>query len=164
MRTDRPATWAVRAYHPADWPELCRIHDAARRQELAASVGEAAFQPLEEVGVSEGLFDGAVVVGIVGTRIVGFAAFTPGELTWLYVDPARQGEGHGRALLRHVLAGHEAGPEVSTEVLVGNDVALQLYRSEGFAIVAQKSGRLSGNDAFAASAFLLRWVQPADND
>lgn len=143
----------IRPYEAGDWSAVCDVHDKARLQELSASVGVEAFQPLEEVGVSEGLFDGAVDVGLAADIVVGFVGYLDDELTWLYVDPAHQGSGHGRTLLRHALA--KAGPSIRTEVLVGNDVALSLYLSEGFTIVERREGRLSGNAAFPAAAHLL---------
>lgn len=153
------AALVIRPYQDQDWAALCRVHDAARMQELAASVGTSAFQTLEEVGVSEGLFDGVVEVGLVGDTIVGFVGYLPDELTWLYVDPAVQGQGHGRALLRRALA--EATGEMTTEALVGNDAALQLYLSEGFAIIERREGKLSGNPDFPAAAHILKWIRPA---
>jgi len=36
-RCPRPACMLIRPYVPDDWPRLCEIHDAARRQELQAT-------------------------------------------------------------------------------------------------------------------------------
>ena len=147
-------TLLIRPYREEDWCSLCSVHDAARLQELGASIGIAAFQTLEEVGVSEGLFDGTVAVGVVNERIVGFVAYTAEELTWLYVDPASQGNGYGRLLLRHALA--QSNGEMTTEALVGNDIAVGLYLSEGFEIQEIRQGRLSGNPSFPAAAHILK--------
>lgn len=152
------ASVRIRPYEEEDWPDLCRIHDAARLQELGVSVGIAAFQTLEEVGVSEGLFDGVVEVGLIENKIVGFVAYTPNELTWLYVDPALQRRGYGRCLLRHALV--QGDVVVTTEALVGNDNALNLYLSEGFEIEERREGTLSGNPAFRAAANILKRVRP----
>jgi ribosomal protein S18 acetylase RimI-like enzyme len=151
------ASMLIRPYRDEDWPNLCVIHDAARMQELGASVGVEAFQTLEEVGVSEGLFDGVVEVGLIDDNIVGFVAYTPDELTWLYVDPALQGRGYGRWLLRHALAQGDA--EMTTEALIGNDSALGLYLSEGFEIQECREGTLSGNPAFRAAANILKRIR-----
>lgn len=151
-RREAPAL-RIRPYEPSDWDAVCDLHDKARLQELAASVGTEAFRPLVEVGISEGLFEGAVDVGVIADAVVGFVAHLDDELTWLYVDPAYQGRGYGRALLRHALA--KAGPIVRTEVLVGNDVALDLYLGEGFTIVERREGRLSGDGDVPAAGFIL---------
>jgi ribosomal protein S18 acetylase RimI-like enzyme len=44
---------------------------------------------------------------------------------------------------------------LSLEVLVGNDAALSLYRSEGFSVIEQVSGKLAGNESFPAAAYVL---------
>lgn len=143
----------IRAYQPADWPRLCVIHDAARMDELRASAGTAAFLTLAETAENEGLFDARLDVMEIGGRVVGFAAFSSEELTWLYVDPAFYRRGAGRALLRHALS--SAGPRFCTEVLEGNEPALRLYLSEGFEVVERVEGRMAGNEGFAATGLRL---------
>ena len=144
---------ALRPYLDADWPDLCRVHDAARMRELGLSVGEAAFRTLAETAEAEGLFDGALVVLAARDAIRGFVAFTTDELTWLYVDPAHDRRGYGRRLLRHAI--ERAGPVFKTQVLEGNAPALALYLSEGFQITERKSGSLVGAEAFPAVGLLL---------
>lgn len=143
----------IRPYAPEDWEEIRRIHDAARMLELRASVGEAAFLGLEETAESEGLFDGALEVIEHEGRVRGFVAYTPTDLTWLYVDPEVHGRGLGRRMLQHAILMSE--PVFRTEVLEGNEQALRLYLSEGFEVTARKSGRLEGNEGFAATGLLL---------
>lgn len=143
----------LRDYRDEDWPALCVIHDAARRDELQAAGLADAFLTLAETAENEGLFDGEMVVATEGDAPVGFAAWRDHELTWLYVTPTRSGQGIGRRLLRHVIAACQG--RLTTEVLVGNDRALALYRSEGFTVDRVNSGRLTGNESFAASGWLL---------
>jgi ribosomal protein S18 acetylase RimI-like enzyme len=144
----------LRPYAPDDWTRLCEIHDAARRDELSAAGLSDAFLTLEQTAQNEGLFDGEVVVAEVDRLIQGFAAFTEGELTWLYVEPRMYRQGVGRALLRQVVAACDG--DVQTEVLVGNEAALALYLAEGFTLVQRTDGHLAGHEAFAASGYLLR--------
>ncbi len=153
-------TPVIRPYRTDDWPALCRIHDAARLDELRDSVGEAAFRSLARTADGEGLFDGSVWVAEDDGAVVGFVALDDDEVTWLYVDPTRYRRGIGRALLRHALAA--AGDPVETTVLAGNDSALALYLAEGFHIVETRSGRLAGNEVFAATGHIMqRRVVPA---
>jgi ribosomal protein S18 acetylase RimI-like enzyme len=49
----------------------------------------------------------------------------------------------------------EAGRPLSLDVLVGNTAALALYQSAGFKIVDTISGKLAGNEQFAATAHVL---------
>jgi ribosomal protein S18 acetylase RimI-like enzyme len=143
----------LRPYQPADWPRLCAIHDQARIDELRASGLVDAFIPLERAAENEGLFDNSVVVAEVEGRVLGFVAFSQDELSWLYVDPATYRRGIGRALLRYAIA--SCSGRMSAEVLVGNEPALRLYVSEGFNIIRRVDGRMTGNEAFAASGYLL---------
>lgn len=143
----------IRPYAAADWDAICRVHDAARPYELRPTVGMDAFLTLAQAAEGEGLFDAALDVLADGDRIIGFAAYGDDELTWLYVDPGRFGEGHGRRLLRHVVA--RTGPVLRAEVLEGNEVALALYLSEGFIVVRRSEGKLAGNEGFAAVGLLL---------
>jgi ribosomal protein S18 acetylase RimI-like enzyme len=143
----------LRPYRPDDWRRLCEIHDAARRDELAASGLADAFLDLNATAESEGLFNGTLTVLDVGGRVEGFIAFSATEITWLYVDPAAYRRGFGRALLRHAFA--QCGGTVSLEVLVGNDAALQLYLAEGFRIVRRVDGRLTGNESHRAAGLVL---------
>lgn len=149
----------LRRYEPADWPRLCTIHDAARRHELQASGVADAFLSLEATATNEGLFDGEVVVAEIAAEVCGFVAYADGELTWLYVEPSRFKQGIGRQLLRHAIAA--CGGHVSTEVLLGNEPALALYLSEGFKVLRRVDGRLTGNEVFAASGFVLQRTSDA---
>ncbi len=142
----------VRPYADSDWDAIARIHDSARLDELRATVGVDAFLTLEQTAEGEGLFDGSVWVAETGGQVAGFVALDGDEVTWLYVDPGRYRQGIGRALLREAVAA--GGREVS--VLDGNEAALELYRAEGFELVSTTSGRLAGNEAFAATGHLLR--------
>lgn len=144
----------LRAYSPSDWERLCEIHDAARRDELLASGLAEAFLSLEQTAGNEGLFEGEVVVAEVQGEVCGFVAYAAGELTWLYVEPARYKQGVGRQLLRHAI--QSCGGHISTEVLVGNEPALALYLSEGFKILRRVDGKLTGNEAFSASGYVLQ--------
>lgn len=143
----------IRPYRPEDWPRMCAVHDAARVDELAAAGLGDAFLTLEQTYENEALFAGEVAVAEVEGEVVGFVAWTAEELTWLYVDPPRYRQGVGRALLRHALAAVRGA--VTAEALVGNEVALALYLSEGFRVLRRSDGRLVGNEAFPASAFVL---------
>ena len=144
----------LRPYSPTDWERLCLIHDAARVHELEASGLAAAFLTLEATAANERLFDGQVVVAEVEGEVCGFVAYAEGELTWLYVEPSRYKQGIGRQLLRHAIKASEGN--MSTEVLVGNEPALALYLSEGFTVQRRVDGKLTGNEAVAASGYVLQ--------
>jgi ribosomal protein S18 acetylase RimI-like enzyme len=145
----------IRPYSPSDWQRLCEIHDEARKYELEASGLVEAFLTLEQTAENEGLFEAEILVAEESDEVRGFAAYTREELTWLYVDPRYYRRGIGRCLVR---AAVKASPNpLSLEVLVGNEAALSLYRSEGFSVIDQVSGKLAGNETFPAAAHVLRF-------
>ncbi|RDZ27358.1 GNAT family N-acetyltransferase [Lysobacter silvisoli] len=146
----------LRDYRDSDWPRLCAIHDAARRDELAAAGLEAAYLTLAQTADNEGLFDARVVVAEVDALVQGFAAYSDDELTWLYCDPSVYRRGIGRALLRRAIA--DGAGTMYAEVLVGNDAALALYLSEGFRVLRTVQGKLAGNEAYAASGHYLERI------
>ena len=149
----------IRDARPADWDALAAVHDAARLQELAASVGVEAFKTLAETAEDEGLFDDRLWVAEVDGAVVGFLAYGDGELTWMYVHPSHQGRGVGTALLRHLFsyAAAQGVHRIELTVLDGNP-ARRLYEREGFTLVETKTGTLAGNESFAATGHVLERV------
>lgn len=143
----------IRPYRNADYPRLCAIHDAARRNELALAGLSDAFLPLEVAAGREGLFDYPLRLAELDGQTAGFAAFTEDELAWLYVDPTLARRGVGRALVEHALA--EMGRPVSIEVLTGNAPALALYEGCGFCRTETLTGKMPGNEDFSVTVHVL---------
>ncbi len=83
----------IRPYTQADWPRIAAVHDAARPMELHLAGLDGAFLPLSVAAQREGLFDYTILVAL-KPEVVGFVAFTPEELAWLYVDPCLPPPGH----------------------------------------------------------------------
>jgi ribosomal protein S18 acetylase RimI-like enzyme len=145
---------SIRPYTTEDWDRVCQIHDAARRDELAAAGLAAAYLTLEKTAESEGFHDYAIRVAVVGEQVVGFVAFTEDELAWLYVDPGAYGTGVGTSLIRAALL--ETRTPMSAEVLDGNAAAIAVYRKAGFQIVGNEQGVMPGNEGFRVSVTVLR--------
>ncbi|MFC8732406.1 GNAT family N-acetyltransferase [Luteimicrobium sp. NPDC057192] len=145
----------VRPYAERDWDDLCRIHDAARLDELRDTVGLAAYLPLAETYENEELFSQPVRVAEVDGRVAGFVAASTDEITWLYVDPALYRRGVARALVADVL--ERAGDRVELEVLDANVAARAFYEAVGFVHEATTHGKLAGNEAFEATGHTLVW-------
>ena len=144
----------IRPYESTDWPRLCEIHDAARFDELRATIGTDAFLTLEQTAENEGLFDYKLFVAELDNVVQGFVAYSDEELAWLYVEPACYKKGVGRALVQHAVA--DGSPTMKIELLEGNTPALQLYLSEGFKIIKRFEGKLAGNEDFAAVGLILQ--------
>lgn len=146
----------IRPYQPGDWDDICRIHDAARLDELRGAGLLEAYLDLAATYENEGLFDGEVWVAVADGRIAGFLAGGieegDGEITWLYVDPDLHRHGVGRALVEHFAARCDGSVEL--EVLAGN-AARDFYEALGFTVEATTTGKLAGNEAFTATGHTL---------
>lgn len=153
----------IRPWRQEDWPAFCAIHDAARKMELALAGLEEAFRPLAEIAGEdeEDLFgykhlDAALVDG----EVAGFCAYTGEELAWLYVDPARQRQGIGRALTAHAL--REEPGICAIEALVGNEPARRLYEFFGFRVEEVLTGKMPGNEGFTVQVYSMGLQPPAE--
>jgi ribosomal-protein-alanine N-acetyltransferase len=90
------------------------------------------------------------LIGYAGLAFVAGPPHAEAEIHTIGVDPAHQGHGVGRALLRGLLAAANAlSATVFLEVRTDNDAARGLYESEGFAVVGirKRYYRPSGADA-----------------
>lgn len=83
---------------------MCRIHGAARRDELTAAGLIAAYLTLEETAENEGFHEYEIRVAEVDGLLVGFVAFTDNEPAWRYVQPTAYRKGVGTALIQAALA------------------------------------------------------------
>ena len=144
----------IRPYTTNDWNRVCEIHDAARRDELAAAGLEDAYLTLAETADNEGFHEYEIRVAEHDGNVLGFVAFTPEELAWLYVDPRFYGKGIGSVLIQTAL--HETAAPLSAEVLNGNIAALATYKKAGFVEASRADGRMPGNESFAVSVSVLR--------
>jgi ribosomal-protein-alanine N-acetyltransferase len=138
--------------------EALRPEDAIRCAELERQLfpgddpwSERAFRDELQAGH---LYVAARVDGeLVGYAGLGFVAGPPraeAEIHTIGVDPAYQGHGIGRALLRELLAAADAvSATVFLEVRTDNDAARALYESEGFTVIGVRKRyyRPSGADA-----------------
>jgi len=144
----------IRRYTDNDWTRVCEIHDAARRDELAAAALGEAYLTLAETAANEGFHEYEILVAERDGTVIGFAAFTADELAWLYVDPPFYRTGTGAALIQAVL--HEVPASLSAEVLDGNVAALTTYKRAGFVEVGRSHGRMPGNESFAVTVSELK--------
>ena len=79
------------------------------------------------------------------------------ELLTLAVDPAHQGQGIGRALLRRWIAAAAPDAQIAfLEVASDNTAAVPLYLSEGFTEVARRGAYYLRKNAAAADAIVMQ--------
>ena len=143
----------IRPYQSSDWPTLCVVHDAARREELRRAGDEAAFVPLKDAVVDD-LLAHDIWVADDGSSLRGFTAVRGSHIGWLYVDPSHAGRGIGRALLQHAVS-LCFFPPITIGTLAGNAPALKLYASEGFVVTRLTKILLSGDARYPATACYL---------
>lgn len=146
---------SVRRYETSDWGAIERIHDNARKIELALAGLEDAFLPLRIAAEREGLFEyPGLFVALLDGEVAGFAACSEEELAWLYVEPARFRNGVASQLVQYVLG---AFPGICrVEVLKGNGPATALYKRFGFEVVTVEKGVMPGNEEFPVEVYELR--------
>ena len=82
----------IRKYQENDFRQICKIHDLGRKQELEIVNAEKYFTPLTQTPYRKDFFTCAILVASKNNLVVGFVAFHPHELDFLYVDPAYQGK------------------------------------------------------------------------
>lgn len=144
----------IRPYQETDFTHICKIHDSARRNELALSGLTDAFLPLHIAAKREGLFAYHVYVAEYDGIVSGFVAFSEDEIAWLYVDTNYCRRGIGTSLLRYAL--QFTNDAVSIEVLAGNYPAIMLYSSLGFSITETLSGKMPGNEDFSVTVHVMK--------
>lgn len=133
----------IRDYQTSDWPEVCRIHDQARVQELVwGGVDPAAFLPMATVAERDEFFASRTLVAELDGRVMGFISWSGNYITWLYVDPAAQRRSIGRNLLNQALA--QIGSEMWTNCLAGDSPAIALYESAGMHVVQSRRTTCEG--------------------
>jgi GNAT superfamily N-acetyltransferase len=133
----------IRPYEETDWPEICRVYDASKPQELRIDGAQPVFPPLATDELWRNNFrSNQVYVATDAGRITGFAGFTGPYIGWMFVDPAFFRRGIGRALLRRVL--DEIDGDAWLWSLKGNERAASLYRSEGFEPIDERPATHGG--------------------
>lgn len=148
MTVTAPVRPHIRPLRWTDLPAVQALEQAAFPDD-AWSAGswwaELATRPRRSYAVLEG--PGGRVLGYAGLDLAGELA----DVMTLAVDPRERGAGHGRRLLRHLLAaaGSAGARAVLLEVRADNIAARRLYERHGFTVVHSRSGyyRPEGVDA-----------------
>jgi ribosomal-protein-alanine N-acetyltransferase len=142
--------WSAAAFR--DELRAGHVYLAARslggaREGTARSLGGARERTADG---PRGAAEGSCLAGYGGIAFLVGPPRAEAEIHTIGVDPAFQGRGIGRALLRGLLAAADARhATVFLEVRTDNDVARALYESEGFAVVGlrRRYYQPSGADA-----------------
>jgi [ribosomal protein S18]-alanine N-acetyltransferase len=144
----------IRQLRPEHAKGCAAIHAAAFAH--AWSAGEFERLLAAENVFADGAFDSR------GAALYGFAlsrhAADEAELLSIAIDPARQRDGFGRALLQaHLAQSERRGVRAMfLEVEESNAAAVALYRKFGFAEVGQRAGYYRKAGGGKASALIMR--------
>ena len=152
MATTLPRV-VIRDLRPGDWPEVSRIYTAGIATRNATFETEVpSYEDWDASHLPERRF-----VAAEGDRVVGWVAVTGysdrccyrgvADLS-VYVDPAAQGRGVGRALLEHLVADTDQSDiwTLQAGVFPENAASLALHGRCGFRVVGtrERIGRLDG--------------------
>jgi phosphinothricin acetyltransferase len=144
---------AIRDLGPGDWPQVAAIYAAGIATRNATFETEVpSYASWDAAHLPQHRF-----VATDGTAVVGWVALTGysdrccydgvADLS-VYVDPAAQGRGVGRALLEHLVAETEGSGiwTLQAGVFPENAASLALHRRCGFRVVGtrERLGRLDG--------------------
>lgn len=144
---------AIRDARPDDWPRIASIYAAGIATRNATF--ETEVPSYEDWDASH--LPGHRYVAVEGSDVVGWVALTGysdrccyegvADLS-VYVDPAAQGHGVGRALLEHLVAGADGTGiwTLQAGVFPENEASLALHRRCGFRVVGvrERIGELDG--------------------
>jgi putative acetyltransferase len=143
-------SFTIRELGPADADDVARVLRTSFDERLPWLAG--LHTPEEDRHfVSNHLFSSCAIWGAEQGEIIGFIAFRPGWVEQLYVQPARQGGGVGRALLA---IAKKASPELSLWTFQRNSAARSFYERQGFVAIEETDGE--GNEEGEPDV-LYRW-------
>jgi L-amino acid N-acyltransferase YncA len=158
---------AIRDARPDDWPRIADIYAAGIATRNATFETEVpSFEEWDASHLADHRF-----VATDGDRVIGWVALTAysdrccyggvADLS-VYVDPAAQGKGVGRALLDRLIADTEGSGiwTLQAGVFPENEASLALHRSCGFRIVGTRE-RIGALDGVWRDVVLLERRSPA---
>ncbi|WP_290085293.1 GNAT family N-acetyltransferase [Lactobacillus taiwanensis] len=107
--------------------------DRARRQELKSENLEEVFLPLKDAPYLDYFLSCKIYLAFEDDILAGFVGFRPGDLSFVYVDPSRQGRGIATTLIQKAL--DELERPIRLDVFTNNKRAKALYEKFGFKTV-----------------------------
>lgn len=151
---------AIRPMTPGDWPEVERIYRAG------IDAGNATFEtetpPWDRFDATRlphprlvAALDGAVAGWVAASPVSARPVYRGVVEHSIYIDPAAQGRGVGRALLEAFIAqAEEAGIwTIQSSIFPENEASLRLHRAAGF----REVGRRERIAQAAAGPYAGRW-------
>lgn len=123
----------IKSYEQKYFDYLSSVMDRARRQELKSENLEEIFLPLKDAPYLDYFLSCKIYLAFEDDVLAGFVGFRPGDLSFVYVDPSRQGRGIATTLIQKAL--DELERPIRLDVFTNNKRAKALYEKFGFKTV-----------------------------
>lgn len=123
----------IKSYEQKYFDYLSSVMDRARRQELKSENLEEVFLPLKDAPYLDYFLSCKIYLAFEDDVLAGFVGFRPGDLSFVYVDPSRQGKGIATTLIQKAL--DELERPIRLDVFTNNKRAKALYEKFGFKTV-----------------------------
>ncbi len=123
----------IKSYEQKYFDYLSSVMDRARRQELKSENLEEVFLPLKDAPYLDYFLSCKIYLAFEDDVLAGFVGFRPGDLSFVYVDPSRQGRGIATTLIQKAL--DELERPIRLDVFTNNKRAKALYEKFGFKTV-----------------------------
>ncbi len=123
----------IKSYEQKYFDYLSLVMDRARRQELKSENLEEVFLPLKDAPYLDYFLSCKIYLAFEDDVLAGFVGFRPGDLSFVYVDPSRQGRGIATTLIQKAL--DELERPIRLDVFTNNKRAKALYEKFGFKTV-----------------------------
>lgn len=127
---------AVRDFTELDFPAVCRIYVAAKRDELQLESTELEIVPLDQDPVILAAFKESSVLIFEEKEVLGFAALHGEQLRAMFVRRDARGTGVGQALLD---AARSRNRELVLNVAKSNIGARRFYARNGFVVTGEST-------------------------
>ncbi len=148
----------IKSYEQKYFDYLSSVMDRARRQELKSENLEEVFLPLKDAPYLDYFLSCKIYLAFEDDVLAGFVGFRPGDLSFVYVDPSRQGRGIATTLIQKAL--DELERPIRLDVFTNNKRAKALYEKFGFKTVKTVTEKWSDKFPviFSQDTMELRWI------
>lgn len=145
----------IKSYEQKYFDYLSSVMDRARRQELKSENLEEVFLPLKDAPYLDYFLSCKIYLAFEDDVLAGFVGFRPGDLSFVYVDPSRQGKGIATTLIQKAL--DELERPIRLDVFTNNKRAKALYEKFGFKTVKTVTEKWSDKFPVIFSQDTMEW-------
>lgn len=137
----------IREFSESDFPEILKIYNSSKLDELAFEDEEFVLLPLLEDKHRLNKLRESKIVVFDESGIKGYGAYLGNQIRSLYVDPNSRGRGIGRALLEHIL--EKIGVPALLHVTKSSYRVKSFYEQYGFRVCSEFEANYNGKSVLA---------------